>query len=128
MRTTAGSSSPSAATAASTSRSARRATCARRRARCTPPSRDSTSPADGRGIFMAEHGSWNRSTPIGYRVTFVKIDGGRATSYEPFATGWLKGGTASGRPADVLVMSDGALLVSDDKAGRIYRISYAGGR
>ena len=80
------------------------------------------------GIFIAEHGSWNRSTPIGYRVTFVKIDGGRATSYEPFATGWLKGGAASGRPADVLVMSDGALLVSDDKAGRIYRISYTEGR
>jgi glucose/arabinose dehydrogenase len=79
------------------------------------------------GIFIAEHGSWNRSTPIGYRVTFVKIENGRATSYEPFAAGWLKGSTASGRPADVLVMPDGALLVSDDKAGRIYRISYAGG-
>ena len=75
-------------------------------------------------IFIAEHGSWNRSTPIGYRVSFVKIENGRATSYEPFAAGWLKGSTASGRPADVLVMPDGALLVSDDKAGRIYRISY----
>jgi glucose/arabinose dehydrogenase len=80
------------------------------------------------GIFVAEHGSWNRSTPIGYRVTFVKIEGGRAVSYEPFAEGWLKGGVAAGRPADVLVMPDGALLVSDDKAGRLYRISYAGGR
>ena len=79
------------------------------------------------GVFIAEHGSWNRSTPIGYRVTFVKIENGHATSYEPFASGWLKGSTASGRPADVLVMPDGALLVSDDKAGRIYRISYAGG-
>src|SRR5262245_21971942 len=78
------------------------------------------------GVFIAEHGSWNRSTAIGYRVTFVKIENGRATSYEPFATGWLKGSTASGRPADVLVMPDGALLVSDDKAGRIYRITYAG--
>jgi glucose/arabinose dehydrogenase len=78
------------------------------------------------GIFIAEHGSWNRSTPIGYRVSFVKIENGRATSYESFASGWLKGNTASGRPADVLVMPDGALLVSDDKAGRIYRISYAG--
>lgn len=76
------------------------------------------------GIFIAEHGSWNRSTPIGYRVSFVKIENGRATSYEPFAAGWLRGSTASGRPADVLVMPDGALLVSDDKAGRIYRISY----
>jgi glucose/arabinose dehydrogenase len=79
------------------------------------------------GVFIAEHGSWNRSVPIGYRLSFVKIESGRATSYEPFASGWLKGSTASGRPADVLVMPDGALLVSDDKAGRIYRISYAGG-
>ncbi len=78
------------------------------------------------GIFIAEHGSWNRSTPIGYRVSFVKIENGRAASYEPFAAGWLKGSVASGRPADVLVMPDGALLVSDDKAGRIYRITYAG--
>ena len=80
------------------------------------------------GIFIAEHGSWNRSRPIGYRVTFVTVEDGRATSYEPFAVGWLKGSTAGGRPADVLVMPDGALLVSDDKAGRIYRISYEGAR
>jgi glucose/arabinose dehydrogenase len=77
------------------------------------------------GIFVAEHGSWNRSQPVGYRVTFVRVEGGRALSYQPFASGWLKGSTASGRPADVLVMADGALLVSDDKAGRIYRIAYA---
>jgi len=79
------------------------------------------------GIFIAEHGSWNRSTPIGYRVTFVKVEGGRAVSYEPFATGWLRGHIAAGRPADVLVMPDGSLLVSDDKAGRIYRITYTPG-
>jgi glucose/arabinose dehydrogenase len=79
------------------------------------------------GIFIAEHGSWNRSTPIGYRVTFVKVEGSRAVSYEPFAEGWLKGSVASGRPADVLVLPDGSLLVADDKAGRIHRISYAGG-
>ncbi|OLC35113.1 MAG: hypothetical protein AUH81_10745 [Candidatus Rokubacteria bacterium 13_1_40CM_4_69_5] len=48
-----------------------------------------------------------------------------AVAYEAFAEGWLKGGAASGRPADVLVMPDGALLVSDDKGGRIYRISYS---
>ena len=76
------------------------------------------------GIFIAEHGSWNRSTPVGYRVTFVKIEGGRATSYEPFAAGLAQGQHAAGRPADVLVMPDGALLVADDKAGRIYRITY----
>ena len=79
------------------------------------------------GIFVAEHGSWNRSTPIGYRVTFVKVEGGRAVSYETFAEGWLRGSVAAGRPADVLGMPDGSLLVSDDKAGRIYRITYAPG-
>src|SRR3989441_11849400 len=78
------------------------------------------------GIFIAEHGSWNRSAPIGYRVTFVKVEGSRAASYETFAEGWLKGSVAAARPADVLVMPDGALLVSDDKAGRIYGITYHG--
>jgi glucose/arabinose dehydrogenase len=78
------------------------------------------------GVFIAEHGSWNRSTPVGYRVSFVQLEGSRPTSYEPFAAGWLKGSTAAGRPADVLVMPDGSLLVSDDKAGRLYRITYSG--
>ena len=78
------------------------------------------------GVFIAEHGSWNRTKPVGYRVSFVKVAGGQAQSYEAFAEGWLKGSAAAGRPADVLVMPDGALLVSDDKAGRIYRISHDG--
>jgi glucose/arabinose dehydrogenase len=77
-------------------------------------------------IFIAEHGSWNRSKKIGYRVTRVRIENNRAVAYEPFATGWLQGETAWGRPADVLAMPDGSLLVSDDYAGAIYRISYAG--
>jgi len=75
-------------------------------------------------IFIAEHGSWNRTTPIGYRVTLVRLKDGSAASYEVFAEGWLQGRNAWGRPVDVLVMADGALLVSDDKAGAIYRISY----
>jgi len=75
-------------------------------------------------VFVAEHGSWNRSTPVGYRVTVVRLKGGRAAGYEPFAEGWLRGGRVWGRPVDVQVMPDGSLLVSDDKAGRIYRISY----
>jgi glucose/arabinose dehydrogenase len=75
-------------------------------------------------IFIAEHGSWNRSTPIGYRVTLVRLEGNKAVKYEPFAEGWLQGSRAWGRPADVLVMPDGALLVSDDKANAIYRITY----
>ena len=77
-------------------------------------------------IFIAEHGSWNRSTPIGYRVTLVRLEGGRAAKYEVFAEGWLQLGKAWGRPVDVQVMPDGALLVSDDMAGVIYRISYIG--
>ncbi len=82
-------------------------------------------PAEYRGrVFIAEHGSWNRSTPIGYRVTTVQLDGDRVVGYEPFATGWLADSGISGRPVDVLVMPDGALLVSDDHAGVIYRITY----
>jgi len=76
------------------------------------------------GIFIAEHGSWNRREPIGYRVMFVKMENNRPVSYEVFAEGWLKGSVAWGRPVDVLVMPDGSLLVSDDKAGKIYRIAY----
>ncbi|MGE0824780.1 MAG: sorbosone dehydrogenase family protein [Candidatus Binatia bacterium] len=77
-------------------------------------------------IFIAEHGSWNRSEPIGYRVTLVRLDetGTKAVKYETFAEGWLQNGRPWGRPADVLVMPDGALLVSDDHADAIYRISY----
>jgi glucose/arabinose dehydrogenase len=78
-------------------------------------------------IFIAEHGSWNRTVPIGYRVSLVRLDeSGQAVSYEPFVEGWLRAGGAWGRPVDVLVMPDGALLVSDDLAGAIYRISYQG--
>jgi glucose/arabinose dehydrogenase len=75
-------------------------------------------------IFIAEHGSWNRSVPIGYRVGLVRLRDGREVSYETFAQGWLQGGSAWGRPVDVLIMPDGALLVSDDLAGAVYRIGY----
>lgn len=80
-----------------------------------------------KGIFIAEHGSWNRSRKIGYRVMFVPLVNGRPATYEVFAEGWLQGESAWGRPVDVLVAPDGALLVSDDAAGAIYRISYRGG-
>ncbi len=76
-------------------------------------------------VFIAEHGSWNRKIPIGYRVTLVRLENGTPVSYEPFAAGWLQGFAAWGRPVDVLVMPDGALLVSDDKNNAIYRISYS---
>jgi glucose/arabinose dehydrogenase len=75
-------------------------------------------------IFIAEHGSWNRTAPIGYRVTLVQLNNNRAVSYKVFAEGWLQGNQAWGRPVDVLVMPDGALLVSDDEAGVVYRIRY----
>ncbi len=77
-------------------------------------------------IFIAEHGSWDRSEKIGYRVSLVRLENSRVVSYEPFAQGWLEGDEAWGRPVDLLVMPDGALLVSDDRAGVIYRISYSG--
>ena len=75
-------------------------------------------------IFIAEHGSWNRSPKSGYRVTLVRQDGKHATSYESFAEGWLRNGVHWGRPVDVEVMPDGSLLVSDDFADAIYRITY----
>jgi glucose/arabinose dehydrogenase len=87
-------------------------------------------------IFIAEHGSWNRSEPQGYRIMLVKLKGNKAVSYTPFAEGWLRGTRSSrgsrtiadawGRPADVLVMPDGSMLISDDEAGVVYRITYKG--
>ncbi len=109
-------------------------------------------PKYGKNIFIAEHGSWNRTIPSGYRVVRVVLDGNKVVSQEVFAEGWLppdpkpedphKGHTlradesadkapkgakrlqAWGRPVDVLVMPDGALLVSDDTADAVYRIAY----
>jgi len=75
-------------------------------------------------IFIAEHGSWNRSIPIGYRVTMVTVKNNKAVDYQVFADGWLPDVREWGRLADLLVMPDGALLVSDDRAGVVYRISY----
>jgi glucose/arabinose dehydrogenase len=78
-------------------------------------------------IFIAQHGSWNRTTPSGYRVMMATLEGNKVTKYEPFATGWLPGTDEKaviGRPVDVEVATDGALLVSDDKQGVVYRITY----
>jgi glucose/arabinose dehydrogenase len=76
-------------------------------------------------IFIAEHGSWNRKVPNGYRISLVRLENNRPIRYEVFAEGWLQGKRRVwGRPVDLLVMADGALLVSDDKAGIVYRISY----
>jgi glucose/arabinose dehydrogenase len=76
-------------------------------------------------VFIAEHGSWNRSEKSGYRITTVKLDGNKAVSYEPFATGFNRGNEVYGRPVDLLLLDDGSFLVSDDQAGAIYRLSYA---
>ncbi len=78
------------------------------------------------GLFVAEHGSWNRSSKVGYRVMIASIDAqNNVVSYEPFATGWLQGEQNWGRPADIINHPDGSLLVADDQAGVIYKISYA---
>ncbi|NNL94564.1 MAG: sorbosone dehydrogenase family protein [Xanthomonadales bacterium] len=76
-------------------------------------------------LFIAEHGSWNRSSKIGYRVKLVTFgESGLATGQRVFAEGWLQGERNWGRPVDVFQMPDGALLVSDDQGGKIFRISY----
>jgi glucose/arabinose dehydrogenase len=82
-------------------------------------------PEEYRGkIFIAEHGSWNRSTPIGYRITMVDPAGGKPERFTVFAEGWLQDTVSWGRPVDVEVTPDGSLLVSDDKAGVVYIITY----
>ena len=85
--------------------------------------------------IIAEHGSWNRSTPSGYRVMVARTDGRRVTSYEPFLEGFMPSGSSApggrgaaraalGRPVDVLQMPDGSVLISDDTGNRLLRISY----
>ncbi len=78
--------------------------------------------------FIAEHGSWNRSPKVGYRISMVKIEDSQAVAYKTFIDGWLDQSEqeAWGRPVDVLVMEDGSMLISDDKGGAIYRVTYEG--
>jgi glucose/arabinose dehydrogenase len=81
-------------------------------------------PPEYRGdAFIGFHGSWNRSTKVGYKVGRVRMREGRPAVLEDFATGWLAGERVWGRPVDVSVGPDGALYVSDDLGGRIYRIA-----
>ncbi len=72
-------------------------------------------------LFVAFHGSWNRAQPTGYKIVSVDI---ATRQVSDFATGWLQGSNVLGRPVDIIVAADGSLLVSDDNAGSIYRISY----
>jgi len=85
-------------------------------------------PAEYRGdLFIAFHGSWNRSVPTGYKVVRLPLNGSQPRApLEDFATGWLdaENRSAAGRPVGLAVGPDGALYVSDDKAGMIYRIRY----
>jgi glucose/arabinose dehydrogenase len=83
-------------------------------------------PRDYRGnLLVALHGSWNRSVPVGYKVIRVRLDGAVPVA-EDFATGWLVGERSWGRPVDLLVAPDGALFLSDDGLGAVYRITYRG--
>ena len=77
---------------------------------------------DGK-ILIAEHGSWNRKVPIGYRIMSVDINNGVASNYGVFVDGWLQDGKAKGRPVDILPMSDKSILISDDFSGSIYRLT-----
>ncbi len=77
-------------------------------------------------LFIAQHGSWNRSKKSGYQILVLDVQAdGKVVEQKVFASGWLENEKSWGRPNDVLVMPDGALLVSDDAEGVIYRISYA---
>jgi glucose/arabinose dehydrogenase len=87
-------------------------------------------------VIIAQHGSWNRSVPSGYRVMVARTNGRQVTSYEPFLDGFLPGGSSApggwaattvalGRPVDVLQMPDGSVLISDDTGNRLLRVSYA---
>jgi glucose/arabinose dehydrogenase len=85
-------------------------------------------PAEYQGdAIIAQHGSWNRTEPVGYKLQRVTFDSNEVTGHEVFIDGWLQDGEAWGRPTDVLELPDGSLLVSDDYNGVIYRISYGQG-
>jgi glucose/arabinose dehydrogenase len=84
-------------------------------------------PGEYRGdLFVAFHGSWNRSSPVGYKIVRIPLDGDTIGPVEDFASGWLEGGSSWGRPVDILTGADGSLYISDDAGGRIYRINYPG--
>ena len=78
-------------------------------------------------LFVAFHGSWNRSAPTGYKVVRIPMQGSTPGAVEDFAVGWLReDGSQWGRPVDLVTGDDGSLYISDDGEGRIYRIFFAG--
>ena len=86
-------------------------------------------PAEYRGdLFIAFHGSWNRSKKTGYKVVRVRVEDGLPVSIEDFVSGWLMPDeTRWGRPVDVEISPDGSMFVSDDHQGKVYKITYTGG-
>lgn len=76
------------------------------------------------GIFIALHGSWNRSSKSGYKIMFAKVEDNKVTNYATFAEGWLNDQNNWGRPVDIQQLPDGSILISDDQADVIYRVSY----
>ena len=79
--------------------------------------------------FVAQHGSWNRSKKVGYRIMMIDVANGKAEEGKPFIDGWLNEETqeASGRPVDILWLKDGSMLISDDYGDAIYRVTYNSG-
>ena len=76
-------------------------------------------------ILIAQHGSWNRTTPVGYRIMLATLNGSKITQVKPFISGWLGDkNQVLGRPVDILNMPDGSILISDDYANAVYRVSY----
>jgi hypothetical protein len=77
-------------------------------------------------MLVAYHGSWNRSTPTGYKIVRFRLDeSGKYLGREDLVTGWLTGDGALGRPVDILIKPDRTIFISDDKAGVIYRMTYS---
>jgi len=78
-------------------------------------------------LFVAQHGSWNRTVPQGYRIVLIKFNNGKPVSEQDFISGWLtKDSKVLGRPVDILTRPDGNLLISDDELGVIYKVEYQG--
>ena len=80
------------------------------------------------GIFVAQHGSWNRSSKVGYRVLYMKMNNGLVESSEVFLDGWLEGESSWGAPAAPLILKDGSMLISDDRSNQIFRVTYKDAR
>jgi glucose/arabinose dehydrogenase len=77
-------------------------------------------------VYVAEHGSWNRTTKSGYSVRLITLYDSKVVSDTAFVDGWLRGEEVVGRPVDIVTKADGSMLISDDFGGRVYRVTYDG--